>query len=252
MPLPALVCLDCIVPPQSLSVTMPGGAVLSASLPNSIVPSSGEIARQLFAQVNAALTPLSPVFAIMDAIKAIVDCVTAVPEAITKLDVAGLLQCAPDMVNAFAKVAAIFPPLSLPQTIRDILAAIIAFLEGVRSDLEGAKRQLDRIAELSTAAQKPGNAALLPILGCAEAFYSKVMEHTANSAAPLNKLLGLINMLITLIPGVQPIPCLGSLDGTPSVIQDLLSAFIDVLTIVRNLLPGGLVLNPYIPKGANC
>lgn len=206
----------------------------------------------MFAQVNAALTPLVPLFTIMDAVSALFDCAKAVPEAITKLDVTGLLQCLPDLVEKVGKLASIFPPLSLPVTIRDILTVMIAFLEGLRSDLEGAQRQLDRIAALSTAAQQPGNTSLQAILDCAQSFYSKVMEHTSNSAAPLNRLLGLLNQLLGLIPGVQPIPCIGGLDGVPSVIQDTLSAFIDVLTIVRNLLPGGLKLNPYIPKGANC
>ena len=252
MPLPATICLDCVVPPQALCLSFPGGGQLCVNLPNAIIPSSSEVARQFFAQVNAALAPLGPIFAVMDAIKATVACVTAVPEAITKLDVTGLLQCAPDMAEKLSKLLTLFPPLSIPVLVRDLISAMIVFLEGLRNDLEGAKRQADRILEAATASQQPGNSSLAAIVSCAQGFYDKVMEHMSSSAAPLNRLIGVINAFLSLIPGVQPIPCIGGLDGTPSVIQDALRAFITTLTIVRNLLPGGLKLNPYVPKGANC
>lgn len=252
MPLPALPCLPCIVPPQNICIGLPGGVNLCASLPNSIVPDISEIARQAFAQVNSALTPLVPIFNVLDAIKAVFDCVSAVPKAITELDVVGLLECAPNMVEKVSKLAALFPPLSIPGTIRDVLSVMILALEGLKQDLESYKIQADRILEAATAAQLPGNAPLLGIVACAQDFYAKVMEHVANGATPLNRLLGLLNMLIGLIPGVQPIPCIGGLDGTPDIVIGILERFIQVLKIVRSLLPGGLKINPFVPKGINC
>ena len=56
-------------------------------------------------------------------------------------------------------------------------------------------------------------------MSCAQGFYDKVMEHMSSSAAPLNRLIGVINAFLSLIPGVQLIPCIGGLDGTPSVIR---------------------------------
>jgi len=231
---------------------MPAGASLCAQLPNSIVPSSSELARQMFAQVNSALAPLSPLFTMMDTIKALFDCVSALPDVITKLDVTALLECAPNLAEKISKLIAIFPPLSIPATIRGILDSVIVFLNGLQQDLAGAQLQLDRILEAGTAAQIPGNEPLLAIVACAQDFYGKVMEHMANSAQPLNRLLGVLNMLLGLVPGAPTIPCIGGLDGSPAVIQEALEKFIAVLKIVRSLIPGGLLLNVYVPKGQNC
>lgn len=231
---------------------MVGGAQLCVSLPSSIVPSSSEIARQMFAQVNSALAPLQSIFTIIDAIKAIFDCVSALPDVITKLDITALLECAPNMLEKVSKLISLIPPLSIPVVIRDVLTTMIVFLEGLRQDLEGAKIQADRILEAATAAALPGNGSLVGIVTCAQDFYTKVMSHTSASAEPFNRLIGVLNALLDMVPGVDPLPCIGGLDGTPQVIQDTLSAFITTLTIVRNILPGGLKLNPFVPKGANC
>lgn len=254
MPLPSnsALCLNLLVPPQNLCASLPGGAQLCVSLPSSIVPSASEIARQFFAQVNSALTPLTPIFNILDAVTAVFACVKAIPDAITKLDVTGLLECAPDMVEKVQKLLTLFPPLSIPVMVRDILTAIITFLDGLRNDLDGATRQLERIAQASLLAQEPGNFNLLGAITCAQDMYSKIMEHTAGAAEPLNRLFGLLNLFLGLVPGVDPLPCLGSLTGIPTEIQEALGVFIEVLTIVRNLLPGGLKLFPYVPKGDNC
>ena len=252
MPIPVLPCLSCIVPPATLCVSLPAGATLCANLPNSIVPSTSELARQMFAQVNSALAPLSPLFTMMDTIQALFDCVSALPKVISELNIVPLLECAPNLAEKISKLAAIFPPLSIPSTIRSILDTVLVFLTGLQQDLAGAQLQLDRILEASTAAQIPGNEPLLAIVNCAADFYGKIMEHTANSAQPLNRLLGVLNMLLSLVPGAPTIPCIGGLDGSPAILQGILEKFIAVLKIVRSLIPGGLVLTNYVPKGANC
>ncbi|MCC5318655.1 hypothetical protein LMP57_13505, partial [Staphylococcus aureus] len=56
------------MPPATLELPFPGGVTLIAALPNSIVPNSSELARQMFAQVNSALAPLMPIFNVLDAI----------------------------------------------------------------------------------------------------------------------------------------------------------------------------------------
>lgn len=254
MPLPDLnqLCLECVVPPQKLCVTMPGGASLCVNLPDATPPNASEVARAMLAQVNAALTPLTPLFNIIDAVVSIVACVQAIPDAIIKLDPSGIIQCVPEMVQKLSKLLAIIPPLSIPITIRDILAVIIAFLSGLKSDLEDAKIQLNRILVAQLKAAQPGNSKLLDVISCAQATFDAMMAHIREGAAPLNRLIGLLNALLGLVPGVDPIPCLGSVEGLPQPVIDTLTTFIDVLTIVRNILPGGLKINLYTPKGANC
>ncbi len=255
MPLPlplSEICKPVVVPPQSLCVTMPGGAQLCVNLPVVVPPSASEVARAMFAQINAALAPLTPIFNLIDAIAAVVACVQAVPEAITKLDVFALVQCVPDMVEKVAKLMSLIPPLSIPVTIRDILTVIIAYLSGLVADLEDAKAQLQAIALANLKAQTPGNAGLFGAVLCAQGLYEAGMANMAAGAEPLNRLMGILNALLALVPGVDPLPCLGSLDALPTVVIDTLNAFIDILNIIKNILPGGLKLFPYTPKGANC
>lgn len=252
MPIPNLPCLECIVPPQALCLTAPGGVSLCVNLPSLTVPTLSEIARQMFAQINTLIAPLGPVFALMDVVKALGDCVQSVPEAIVKLDPSGLIQCAPVLVEKLAKVAMMFPPLSIPIMLKDAITAIIAFLQGLQEDLQGAQLQLDRILEANTASLLPGNAALIDVVSCARSFYDRVMEHIAAGASPLNRLLGVLNFLVGFLPGVPPLPCIGGLDGLPTYVQTVLEKFITVLKIARSLLPGGLKITPYIPAGANC
>lgn len=253
MPVPQLPCLTCDVPPPLLELQLPGGAKLVAGLTGSIVGSSSELARQMFAQINSALAPILPLLDIVDAVTSITECVKAVPKALVELDPTKLVECAPNMVAAVAKVANLIPPLSLPATIKGILDTLIVALEGLKQDLEGAKLQLDRLLEAGTASQLPGNSPLIAIVACAQSFYDAVMQYTANTATPLNRLIGLVNLLLSLIPpGNIVIPCVGGLDGAPQPVIDLLEKFIEVLKIIRSLLPGGLKINLFVPQGANC
>lgn len=224
-----------------------------AGLSGSIVGTSGELARQMFGQINAALAPILPLLDIVDAITSVGECVKALPKVITELNVVPLLECAPLMVQALAKVANLIPPLSLPTTIRNVLEVMIVAAEGLKQDMEGAKLQLDRILEAGTASQLPGNSPLIPIIACAQSFFTAVMEHVANTATPLNRLVGLLNLLLSLIPpGSIQIPCIGGLDGAPQPVIDLLEKFIQVLKLIKSLIPGGLKLNLFVPQGAGC
>ena len=252
LPDPSTLCALFSVPPPNICMTFPGGAELCAQLSGSIVPSTSELARQAFGMINAALAPLAPVFNIIDLGTTIVDCVSAIPDAILNLDPTGLIECAPNMIEALNKVLSMVPQLSIPVMIRDILSVIIMFLEGLRNDLDGAVRQLERLAQMNLLAQQPCNFNLVAAITCCQASFDKFMEFTMGGVEPLNRLFGLLNAFLALVPGVDPLPCLGSLAGVPTVIQDLLSTFIDILKIVRNILPGGLKLNLFSPKGANC
>lgn len=253
MPIPQLPCLTCVVPPASLELVLPGGATLVAGLTSSIVGTSSELARQMFGQISSALAPILPLLDIVDAVTSVGNCVKALPKVITELDIVPLLECAPAMAAALAKVANLIPPLSLPATIRGIIETLIVALEGVKQDLAGAKLQLDRLLEAGTASQLPGNSPLVAIVLCAQSLYDAVMQHTANTAAPLNRVIGLVNMLLALIPpGNLVLPCVGGLDGAPQPVIDILEKFIKTLKIIKALLPGGLALNPFVPQGANC
>lgn len=207
----------------------------------------------MFGQINSALAPILPLLDIVDAVTSMTKCIQAVPAALVELDPTKLIECAPRMIEAVAKVANLIPPLSLPATLKGIIDTLIVALEGMKADLEGAKLQLDRLLEAGTASQLPGNSPLIAIVACAQSFYTAVMQHTANAATPLNRVIGLANLLLSLIPpGSLVIPCVGGLDGAPQPVIDILEKFIQVLKVIRAILPGGLKLNLFVPQGAGC
>ena len=80
MPLPDLreFCIDVDVVPGEVCITFPGGAELCATIPDLVPPQPDKLIRALFAQVNAALQPLTPIFNIIDAVVAIFECVKAI------------------------------------------------------------------------------------------------------------------------------------------------------------------------------
>lgn len=254
MPIPSLesLCIECLVPPQGLCVTMPGGIPVCASHPMATPPTASEVAGAMFAQLNSALAPLAPVFNIIDAIAALAACAQAVPKSIKELDPTEITKCIPDLVEKVSKLMSLVPVLSIPVMIKDIINVIIAFLEGLKSELEGAKLYLEAIAAAQLKAAQPGNGGLLSAISCAQSQYSAYMQNIGVTATPLNRLMGTLNAFLALVPGVDPLPCLGSMDGLPDVLVDTLTTLVDVLKIARSVLPGGLKIVPYAPKGVNC
>lgn len=239
IPQAALACVGIEVFPQELCIPMPGGVDICVQFPDLGFPQPLELVKQLMAQFNAALTPLAPLFNILDVALTIVNCVKGIPSGPTEIPpFKTLIGCIPDLIKKAAKLAAIIPPLSIPFTILGILDATLVLLNGIVIFLQGLADEVNRIEAAVARATSINSHTLTLIVECARADLTAQMANFNESLKPLNLLLGLVNAFIGFIPGVPQIPTsLSNLGVNPSEALDPIRSFIHDVTIIRHQIP---------------
>jgi len=238
MPLPDLstVCIDLKVTSQELCITFPGGAEMCVQIPG--VPDPTDVSKQLLAQANAALTPLVPVFNIIDAILALFKCVKAIPDSLgPPPDPTKLAECIPDLAEKIDKLLKLIPQLSIPVLIAGLIDVILFYLEGLRGQLKAIIAAQARIAAAATRAAELGNVQLRTVVDCAEASMDAYLQNLNEGMKPLNRLVGLLNLFLQLA-GLPPIPDLTNLGDDAEAALAPLDAVIDSLKTIRMGLPG--------------
>jgi hypothetical protein len=238
MPLPDLseVCIDLKVTSQELCITFPGGAEMCVQIPG--VPDPTDVSKQLLAQANAALTPLVPVFNIIDAILALFKCVKAIPDSLgPPPDPTKLAECIPDLAEKIDKLLKLIPQLSIPVLIAGLIDVILFYLEGLRGQLQAIIAAQVRIAAAATRAAELGNVQLRTVVDCATASMDAYLQNLNEGMKPLNRLVGLLNLFLQLV-GLPPIPDFKNLGNDAQAALAPLDAVIDSLKTVRAGLPG--------------
>lgn len=229
-------CISLSLGPGELCIQFPGGVKLCAQAGFDTGDAS-TIVRSLLAQVNSALMPLQPFFMVLDAIKAIVDCVQAVPEAIIQLDPSGMIECIPDMVKKLTKLLQLLPQLSIPVLIKQLLEALVVQLIALRGQIAALIAHQARLIAAGLRAAELGNVELQTVVDCA---LENVLAQLANNnaaMAPLNRLIGTINVLLELA-GLQPIEVLPSMgDEVSDEVLTVLDGAIDVLQVAADAIP---------------
>jgi hypothetical protein len=212
MPLPNLesLCVAVAVTPQTLSITFPGGASLDAQLADVGIPDPMQLSKQLMAQANAALAPLSPVFNIIDVALALVEAVKAIPEAISHLDPGRITDALPDLANKAGKLLALVPQLSVPLMILGLIDTLLLFFAGLALQLRAIIDQQIRIQQAENRAAELGNAQLQVVANCSKHHVDAQLDSLAASVAPVNRLIALINVFCQLA-GLGPLPGLSDL-----------------------------------------
>lgn len=230
-------------------VRFPGGAKICASINVTELGDPGEIAKDLLAQVNAAMVPLTPFFNLLDVLKAIFDCLQAVPDALgPPPDPSGIIACIPNLQKAVDKLLALIPPIPILEMAKDILNVIIIALQGIRAKLAAMIKQVERITKAALAASTLGNLQLQVVVDCANGNMEAQLENMNAGMAPLNRLIGLLNVLLELA-GQDCIPALGGfaeiteavlapLDATIALLQQLLALIPSLELTLPALTPG--------------
>jgi hypothetical protein len=239
MPLPDLsvACIEIKVGKQDLCVTFPGGAEMCVQMPSVSVPDPSELSKQLMAQANAALAPLMPVFNIIDAVLALFNCVKAIPDALgPPPDPSKLAKCLPDVAKKVSKLLKLIPQLSVPLMIVGLIDVLLAFLEGVRGQLKAVIAAQVRIAAAATRAAELGNVQLSTIVDCANANIDAQMKNLGESAAPVNRLIGVINLFVELA-GLPKLPDLSNLGNDAQAALGVLDPLVDQLKAARSAIP---------------
>jgi hypothetical protein len=221
MTIPAIPCAAVDVGPQNLSITMPGGAVITMTWPGGGIPSHTQSAKQLLAQVNGALAPLAPFFKVYA-------CLDAVPDIVFDPG---------KFVTAFADMASMAPAVAIPVMVGKIIDALIAYLDGLVRQLEALVTSLVSIAAAQTKADRLGNVQLAATAACARGKLEMQMASLGAGVSPINAMMGVVNGLLDLVPGAPKLPEIDSLGTDPAAALAPVRAAVDALQAIRGAFP---------------
>lgn len=242
MPLPPDTCLALEIDLSlflDLSIDLPGGISLTAKLEAGQFPSLPGIVASLLGELNAALTPLMPIFRIIDVVIAIIEFCKAIPDSLgPPPDPTLLIKRLQLLLKAAAKLLALLPPLSIPIMIvgicKTITAALLAMIQELEHSLQ-AQARLDLARERAAGlALDPflleGAAALEASIDCAQIDLDLAVSVMGSSLGPLNKFIDLLNALAGLagLPQLVSIEASGDASGMLQPLKDavnVLAAF---------------------------
>ncbi len=241
MPLPSdvislLTVCGIQVPKRDCCVPLPGGAEICVQLPQVGIPDPIEIQIMLFAQVNAALAPMAPVFRILDVVLALVECIKAIPKAIFPPNPAPVIQCIVKLVEVVVEILKLVPPFSLLFTVAAILDCLILFLGSLDTTI---RTVIEKNAALLAASLAPATPGAAFIIACEKGNLDAYVKNLNEAMKPLNRLLGVINLFMTLAgqDGIPPFDAIGSTAAEAEAFLDPLSATVTTLRTIRSFIP---------------
>ena len=224
------------IDPNELCIVMPGGAETCVQMPDVGVIDPLEAAKQLLAQGNAALAPLVPVFNIIDMVLQVKKCLDATPDVV--FNPKKLIDCLAELGPKTDKLLALIPQLAVPLLVLGLIDAILAFLAGVVDQLRALQVQLQAVAIAATRAADLGDAgaSLRIVVDCAEVSAAAQIQSLNDSVAPLNRLIGLINLVLE-IAQLQPLPELTGFGDDAEAAIDIIDGLVTQLQAIRDTLP---------------
>ena len=242
-------CVDLKIAPGLFCVTLPGGAEICVQA-DANVPDAADAARKLFEQANAALTPLVPIFNIIDIVIAIVNCVKTIPDIFSSVppDPRELIACVPDLLKKLNALLALLPATSIPLLAAQILDALIAFVAAYKQKLIIMRRRLDAVIRAQTRAAQAGNVQLQILMDCAEANISAELVNLNAGFTPIQRLIGIVNAFLDL----AELPCIPPITGVPLDDESIagLDLVIDLLQTLRDAIPIPTI-DPLAPASFN-
>ena len=236
IPFPTLTCARVTQVPQGLCITFPGGPSLcvSAGVRTGDLPAMTE---SLFGMINSALMPLQPFFNIIDVFVAIANCIEAIPKSLVPPSPGPIVECIKGLGEALAKLLAMLPALSVPRLVKGILLALAAAMLGVKQELQSMLVQQARIVDAATRAAEPGNLQLQTVVDCATGNFDLQMQNLNASMAPLNRMIGLINVLLKLVPNSPVVPTIADLGNDAASALNVVDDAANAMYTVANLIP---------------
>ena len=218
------ICIEIPEIPDPFAITLPGGVTMESI--------------NLMEQIQPALTPLVPIFDIIDTVVAVFNCVKAIPDTLgPPPDPTVLAACIPELAEKVSKLLKLIPQLSLPYTIIGIIDLVIDTLRQARTQLLHLQAQMQQILGAIDRATDLDDAGLMAITSCAQANVAQEAANVGKSLAALGKLIGLLNLFLGMVGGPE-VPDLSDLAGTPldEAIPPI-DAIIETLQGVRDAVP---------------
>ena len=219
-----LPCIEIPEIPDPKALTLPGGVTIEHI--------------NLMEQIQPALTPLVPLFDIVDTVVAVFNCIKAIPDTLgPPPDPTVIAACLPDLAEKVSKLLKLIPQLSLPLTIVGVIDLLIDALLQARSVLLHLQEQMVQITGAVDRATELEDAGLMAIAQCAQANVAQEAANVGKSLAALGKLIGLVNLFMGMVGGPE-IPDLSDLAGRPldEAIEPL-DAIVDALETARDAVP---------------
>lgn len=188
--------------------------------------------------VQPALTPLAPLFNVLEAVLAIFECVKAIPATFgPPPDPTALVNAITDAVRKVARLLGLIPQLSLPRTIIGLVDIVIGVLDDVVGTLRDLVDRLVLIERAEERARSLGDENLARILGVARQNVARESEQLAARLGQVSGIFGLLNLFLQMVGGPS-IPNLDrpptdDLEGFVSMLEDM----VDTLRNVRRVIP---------------
>jgi hypothetical protein len=217
-------CIHIPALPDPRQLTLPGGVTMEHL--------------NLMEVVQPALTPLVPVFNIIDAVVAVFNCIKAIPDSLgPPPDPTALASAIPELAEKVDALLRLIPQLSLPYTVIGIIDLIIDKLRQTRSELLHLQQQVVQILGAADRAAALEDAGLLSVTRCAQANVAQEAANVGKSLASLGQLIGLLNLFLGMIGGPE-VPDLTALAGRPldEAIPPI-DAIIEALQAARGAVP---------------
>lgn len=222
MPLP--ICIEIPPIPDPLQITLPGGVTMESM--------------NLLESIQPALTPLVPIFNIIDTVVAVFNCIKAIPDALSMPpDPTAIAACVPELAEKINALVKLIPQFSLPYTIICIIDLVIETLTTARTQLLHLQQQMVQLTDAIDRAKELGDAGLMAITACAQTNIAQEAANIGKSLGAMGKLLGILNMFMGMIGGPE-VPDLTSLSGRPldEVIPPI-DALVKTLQTIRSMVP---------------
>jgi len=213
--------------PASLGITMPGGSFLQAAgaLPQNTV-------EVLLGELSAALMPFQPIFDILDVLLLM----AKVMEAVKTLNLVKLGKTIPPLLSKIDKLKALVPQVAAPLMIVNTIDLIIAFLGVLKVQLHALIDAQLRVDTANARAVSLGAPQLTLAAACGQSQIDAQLSAMVTVAAPINRLLDLLNTLAG-IAGLPELPALGSMSGGVTPATNALDSLVAALTTVRSKIP---------------
>jgi hypothetical protein len=218
------ICIELPEIPDALAITLPGGVTMQQL--------------NLMQAIQPALTPLVPLFDIIDTVVAVFNCVKAIPDALgPPPDPTILAACIPELGEKVSKLLRLLPPLSLPLTVIGLIDLVIDALEQARRQLVQLQQQVLQILNAIDRATELEDAGLMAITTCARTNVAQEAANVGKALASLGKMIGLLNLFLGMV-GAPEVPDLSNLAGRPlDDVVPLIDDLVEVMRTVRGAVP---------------
>jgi hypothetical protein len=218
------ICIEIPEIPAPFNLTLPGGIEIEHI--------------NLMEVIQPALTPLVPLFNIIDTVVAVFNCIKAIPDTLgPPPDPTAIAACIPELAEKVNALLRLIPQLSLPYTIIGIIDLVIDTLRQARDQLLHLQQQMQQILGAIDRATELEDAGLMAITSCAQANVATEAANVGKALASLGKLIGILNIFLGMV-GAPEVPDLSNLAGRPlDEVLPPIDAIVKALQDVRGAIP---------------